>query len=108
VNLRRLPCDIFTSRGAAPAYILEGGFGYEHGEAFEDDYLIEAAGITHQPRACPKGLILLGFMCGPIGGVDDAGNLAGVLDIDWHDETAKANDAAGHVARGSKAGAPAR
>ena len=93
--------------GAAHAYILEGGFGYEHGEVFEGDYLIEAGGITHQPFTGPNGLILLGFMFGPIGGFDDAGNLAGVLDIEWHYETAKANGAAGHIVRGSKASAPA-
>lgn len=93
--------------GAAHAYILEGGFGYEHGEVFEGDYLVEAGGITHQPFTGPKGLVLLGFMFGPIGGFDDAGNLAGVLDIDWHYQTAKANGAAGHIVRRSMAAAPA-
>ena len=46
-------------------------------------------------------------MFGPIGGFDDAGNLAGVLDIDWHYQTAKANGAAGHIVRRSMAAAPA-
>ncbi len=93
--------------GAAHAYILQGGFGYEHGEVFEGDYMIEAGGITHQPFTGPKGLLLLGFMFGPIGGFDEAGNLAGVLDIEWHYQTAKANGAAGHIKRGSKASTPA-
>ena len=44
---------------------------------------------------------------GPIGGFDDAGNLAGVLDIDWHCQAAKANGAAGHIGRRSMAAAPA-
>jgi 2,4'-dihydroxyacetophenone dioxygenase len=93
--------------GAAHAYILQGGFGYEHGEVFEGDYMVEAGGITHQPFTGPEGLLLLGFMFGPIGGFDDAGNLAGVLDIEWHYETARANGAAGHITRGSKASTPA-
>jgi hypothetical protein len=85
--------------GAAHAYILQGGFGYEHGEAFEGDYLVEAGGITHQPFTGPNGLILLGFMFGPLGGMDEQGNLVGVLDIDWHYKTAKANGAADHIVR---------
>jgi 2,4'-dihydroxyacetophenone dioxygenase len=85
--------------GAAHAYILEGGFGYEHGEAFTGDYLVEAGGITHQPFTGPNGLVLLGFMFGPIGGMDEAGQLAGVLDIDWRYNAAKANGAADHIVR---------
>ena len=93
--------------GAAHAYILEGGFGYEHGEVFPGDYMVEAGGITHQPFTGPNGLLLLGFMFGPIGGLDDNGNLAGVLDIEWHYQAALANGAAGHIQRQSKAAAPA-
>jgi anti-sigma factor ChrR (cupin superfamily) len=85
--------------GAAHAFIVQGGFGYEHGEVFEGDYLVEAGGITHQPFTGPNGLILLGFMFGPLGGMDEQGNLAGVLDIDWHYQTAKANGAADHIVR---------
>ena len=93
--------------GAAHAYILEGGFGYEHGEVFAGDYMVEAGGITHQPFTGPKGLILLGFMFGPIGGFDEAGNLAGVLDIEWHYQAALANGAAGHIQRKPKEAAQA-
>jgi hypothetical protein len=93
--------------GAAHAYILEGGFGYEHGEVFAGDYMVEAGGITHQPFTGPNGLILLGFMFGPIGGFDEAGNLAGVLDIEWHYQTALANGAAGHIQRKPKEAAQA-
>lgn len=85
--------------GAAHAFILDGGFGYEHGEVFEGDYLVEAGGITHQPFTGPRGAIMLGFMFGPLGGMDEQGNLAGVLDIAWHVETARANGAAGHIQR---------
>jgi 2,4'-dihydroxyacetophenone dioxygenase len=85
--------------GAAHAFILEGGFGYEHGEVYAGDYLIEAGGITHQPFTGPNGLILLGFMFGPLGGMDEHGQLAGMLDIDWHYNAAKANGAADHILR---------
>ena len=93
--------------GAAHAYILEGGFGYEHGEVFEGDYLIEGGGITHQPFTGPRGCVMLGVMFGPLGGFDDAGNLAGVLDIEWHYQTAKANGAADHISRKSTVLGPA-
>ena len=85
--------------GAAHAYILEGGFGYEHGEVFEGDYLVEAGGITHQPFTGPTGAVMLGFLFGPLGGFDDNGQLAGVLDIDWHVSAARANGAADHIER---------
>jgi 2,4'-dihydroxyacetophenone dioxygenase len=85
--------------GAAHAFIVEGGFGYEHGEVYAGDYLVEAGGITHQPFTGPNGLVLLGFMFGPLGGFDDKGQLAGVLDIDWHYNAAKANGAADHIMR---------
>lgn len=84
---------------AAHAFILEGGFGYEHGEVFEGDYMLEAGGITHQPFTGPKGALMLGVTFGPIGGVDEQGNLLGVLDIDWHYNAAKANGAADHIQR---------
>lgn len=69
--------------GAAHAYIVDGGFGYEHGEVFAGDHMVEDGGNAHQSLTGPNGLVLLGFMFGPIGGIDDAGNLAGVLDIEW-------------------------
>jgi len=93
--------------GAAHAYIVEGGFGYEHGEVFAGDYMIEAGGITHQPFTGANGLVMLGFTFGPIGGFDDAGNLAGVLDIEWHYQAAKANAAADHIVRKPMVAAPA-
>ena len=89
--------------GAAHAYIVEGGFGYEHGEVFAGDYMIEADAITHQRFTGANGLVMLG----PIGGFDDAGNLAGVLDIEWHYQAAKANGAADHIVRKPSAVAPA-
>ena len=85
--------------GAAHAYILQGGFGYDHGEAFEGDYLVEGGGIVHQPFTGSGGVTMLGFMFGPLGGMDEQNNLVGVLDIDWHYNAAKANGAADHILR---------
>ena len=85
--------------GAAHAYILQGGFGYDHGEAFEGDYLVEGGGIVHQPITGSGGVTMLGFMFGPLGGMDEQNNLVGVLDIDWHYNAAKANGAADHILR---------
>ena len=93
--------------GAAHAYILDGGFGYEHGEVFEGDYLLEAGGISHQPFTGPRGVTMLGFIFGPLGGLAEDGSLAGVLDIDWHFQAAKANGAADHIHRKPTEAAPA-
>lgn len=83
--------------GAAHAYILEGGFGYEHGEVFEGDYMVEAGGITHTPKTGSLGVLMLGMMFGGLGGFGPDGQLAGMLDCDWHYQTAKANGAAAHL-----------
>jgi quercetin dioxygenase-like cupin family protein len=80
--------------GDAHAYILQGGFGYEHGQVFEGDYLVEAGGITHQPITGDEGVTMLGFLFGGLGGMTDDGALAAVLDCDWHLEAVKANGAA--------------
>ena len=63
---------------------------------------MEAGGINHQPFTGPNGVTMLAFIFGPIGGFDDDGNLAGMLDIEWHYETAKANGAADHILRAPK------
>ena len=83
--------------GDAHAYILKGGFGYEHGEVFEGDYMVEAGGITHVPKTGSQGVLMLGMMFGGLGGIGPDGQLAGLLDCDWHYQTAKANGAAAHL-----------
>lgn len=45
---------------------------------------------------------MLAFIFGPFGGFDDDGNVAGMLDIEWHYETAKANGAGDHILRAPK------
>ena len=42
--------------GDAHAYVLKGGFGYEHGEVFEGDYMVEAGGIMHTPKTGADGV----------------------------------------------------
>jgi 2,4'-dihydroxyacetophenone dioxygenase len=91
--------DVHRHIGDACAYLLDGGFGYEHGEVFEGDFICESGGITHTPITREDGALMLGFMFEGLGGVDAEGNLAGVLDNDWHYNTAKANGAADHIVR---------
>ena len=62
--------------------------------------------LQAQGMSC-RGCVMLGVMFGPLGGFDDAGNLAGVLDIEWHYQTAKANGAADHITRKSTVLGPA-
>ena len=85
--------------GSAHAFNVEGGFGYEHGEAFEGDYIHEGGGITHQPFTGRTGVVMFAVVFGPIGGVDEQGNVVGLLDIEWHYNAAKANGAADHIQR---------
>ena len=93
--------------GAAHAYILEGGFGYEHGEVFPATTWSRPAASRTSLSPVPTACCCWVCMFGPIGGFDDNGNLAGVLDIEWHYQAALANGAAGHIQRKSKAAAPA-
>jgi 2,4'-dihydroxyacetophenone dioxygenase len=80
--------------GDAHAFILDGGFGYEHGQVFEGDYIVEAGGITHQPITGDEGVTMFAFFFGGLGGIAEDGSLAGVLDCDWHLEVARGNNAA--------------
>lgn len=83
--------------GAANAYVLQGGFGYEHGDVRAGDYMVEAGGVTHTPYAHPDGSILLGFMHGVVQGFNPDGSIAGVVDVDWYIDAAKKNNAFGHL-----------
>jgi 2,4'-dihydroxyacetophenone dioxygenase len=85
--------------GAANAYIIQGGFGYEHGHVYAGDFMVEAGGVTHTPTAHPEGCILLGFMHGAVQGLNPDGSIAGIVDVDWHIEAAKKNNAFSHLER---------
>ena len=88
--------------GAAHAYIVEGGFGYEHGEVFAGDYMVEAGGVTHTPYSHPDGAVLLGFMHGVVQGFNPDGTIAGVVDVDWYIDAAKKNNAFAHLEGASR------
>lgn len=86
---------------AAFAFTLEGWWGYEGRIVREGQYIKEAGGIDHAPIVGPEGTIMFAWGNGPVGGLDDDGNLVGVIDIDWMYQAAKANDAADHIVRRS-------
>jgi hypothetical protein len=84
--------------GEAEAYILEGEFGYgaERGEA--GWYAYEAGGAVHIPDT-RTGMLIFAISHGPIMGFNPDGSIAGVMDVEWMYETARANGAAGHIKR---------
>ena len=89
--------------GAANAYIHEGGFGYEHGEVYAGDFMVEAGGVTHTPHVHPGGSLLLGFMHGVVQDFNPDGTIAGVVDVDWHIDAAKKNGAFAHLENARRA-----
>jgi hypothetical protein len=91
------PPTVHKHLGAANAYVIEGGFGYEHGEVYAGDYMVEAGGVTHTPHVHPGGSVLLGFMHGVVQGFNPDGSIAGVVDVDWYIAAAKKNDAFAHL-----------
>lgn len=91
------PATVHKHIGAANAFILQGGFGYEHGQVHEGDFMVEAGGVTHTPQVHPGGCVLLGFMHGAVAGYAPDGSLAGVIDVDWYVEQAKAHGAFAHL-----------
>ena len=91
------PQTVHKHLGAANAYVLEGGFGYEHGDVYAGDFMVEAGGVTHTPYAHPGGSILLGFMHGVVQGFNADGSIAGVVDVDWYIDAAKKNNAFAHL-----------
>ena len=96
------PETIHKHIGAANAYILQGGFGYDHGEVYEGDYMSEAGGVTHTPHVHPGGCTLLGFMHGAVAGYAEDGSVAGIVDVDWMIAQAKANNAFSHLEGGTR------
>jgi 2,4'-dihydroxyacetophenone dioxygenase len=91
------PASVHKHIGAANAYILDGGFSYEHGSVHEGDYMVEAGGVTHTPQIHPGGCTLLGFMHGCLQGFLPDGSTAGVVDVDWHIQAARQNGAFEHL-----------
>lgn len=84
--------------GEGEAWILDGSFGYGEEMGRKDWYSHEAAGSLHIPHS-PEGLLMFAISHGPILGYGDDGTIAGVIDVEWMYETARANGAADHIHR---------
>lgn len=94
---RDAPSVIHKHIGAANAFILQGGFSYDHGAVREGDFFVEAGGVEHTPKVDDDGCLLLGFSYGCVAGYDEEGRIAGVIDVDWMIDAAKAGGAFAHL-----------
>jgi quercetin dioxygenase-like cupin family protein len=83
--------------GDAIVYVLDGSFSYERGEIFEDDFICEPGGVTHEPTIGPKGLVTLTVFFSGLGGVDGDNRVAGFVGCDEMYQMALKNGAAGHL-----------
>lgn len=83
--------------GDAIAYVLDGGFSYEHGSINEGEMICEPGGITHEPTIGPKGLVTLTIFFSGLGGVDGDNRVAGYIGCDEMYEMAAKNNAAAHL-----------
>jgi len=83
--------------GDAIVYVVEGDFGYERGDVYTGDFLIEPGGVTHEPHIGPKGLITLTVFFSGLGGVDGDNRVAGYVGCEEMYKMAAANNAAGHL-----------
>ena len=91
------PAEKHGHIGAANAYILQGGFSYEHGDVRAGQFFVEAGGIQHTPHIHPDGCTLLGWNYGVVVGLNEDGSPKGVIDVDWLIDQAKANNAFSHL-----------
>ncbi|MCU6434408.1 2,4'-dihydroxyacetophenone dioxygenase family protein [Undibacterium sp. Jales W-56] len=72
--------------GAVEGYILEGGFHYHDEPASRfvaGDYLLEKDGALHRPIS-PEGAVMFAVFHGPVEGIDEAGQVTGRIDCQWH------------------------
>jgi 2,4'-dihydroxyacetophenone dioxygenase len=83
--------------GDAIVYVVDGDFGYERGDVYTGDFLIEAGGVTHEPHIGPKGLTTLTIFFSGLGGVDGDNRVAGFVGVEAMYQMAAANNAAGHL-----------
>lgn len=83
--------------GAVEGIILEGGFSYDDDHGRVGNYVYEGAGIRHVPDTGGAGLIMFAVVHGPLGGFNEDGSVAGVVDARLMYDMAKANNAADHV-----------
>jgi hypothetical protein len=95
---REVTAMLHKHLGEAEAYIVEGEFGYGGERGGAGWYAYEAGGAVHIPDT-RTGMVLFAISHGPIMGYNPDGSIAGVLDVEWMYETARANGAAGHIRR---------
>lgn len=87
--------------GAIDGIILQGRFSYEDDHGFAGNYLFEGAGIRHIPDSGSEDLIIFAVVHGPIGGFNDDGSIAGIVDARMMYDLAMANNAGAHIERPS-------
>lgn len=84
--------------GEGEAFILDGSFGYGAEVGRAGWYSHEAAGSFHIPHS-PDGLLMFAISHGAIAGYAEDGSIAGLIDVEWMFESARANGAADHIVR---------
>ena len=87
--------------GAVEGIILEGGYSYDDDHGRAGDFVYEGAGIRHIPDTGDDGLIMFAVIHGPLGGFNDDGTVAGVIDARTMYDMAVASGAARHIERPS-------
>jgi 2,4'-dihydroxyacetophenone dioxygenase len=87
--------------GAVEGIILEGGYSYDDDRGNAGDFVYEGAGIRHIPDTGDDGLVMFAVIHGPLGGFNDDGTVAGVIDARTMYDMAVANEAADHIERPS-------
>lgn len=83
--------------GGADTFCISGSFTYQAGTITAGGYGWEPGGLIHEPEASDEGCVLFIVSYGSTMGYDEAGQVAGVLDIDMQLEAAAANNALGHL-----------
>ncbi|MEM8750788.1 MAG: 2,4'-dihydroxyacetophenone dioxygenase family protein [Pseudomonadota bacterium] len=83
--------------GAIEVYVLEGEIYYEEADkGGPGDYIYEPAGDIHRPVS-PAGCVLFCVFYGPIAGLDDDGNIAGIVDAKLMRAMANEHGVAAHL-----------
>lgn len=94
--VREVVATLHKHLAEAEAYILEGEFGYGAERGGAGWYAYEAGGAIHIPDS-RTGMLIFAISHGPIVGYGPDGSIAGIMDVEWMYETARANGAAGHI-----------
>lgn len=87
--------------GSVEGIIIEGGFGYAGDPGVTGSYVHERAGIRHIPMTGDDGLVMFAIVHGPLGGFNDDGSVAAVVDARMMYDLAVAAGVADHVEKPS-------